>query len=259
MNRFEIICGDALKVLPTLPAGEFAAVITDPPYGKSLSNHFDGHSKRRAKSYFVENDDSQHVGLTVLEWCEIQELPTLFFADPALPWPGKWRNRLVWDKGGAVGGGGDVKTCWKQTWELIQVARNGALNGPRENAVLSFPMLPADSALHPAQKSVPLMEYLIQKLTQPGDLVLDPFMGSGRTGVACLRTGRRFLGIEIDANYCQIAKESLEAESGQFSPRVFGGLFAEEAHCPENLVRPTDSVPAPDGARIATEREKGGD
>ena len=58
-------------------------------------------------------------------------------------------------------------------------------------------------------------------------IVLDPFMGSGTTGVAAVRSERRFIGIERDPDYFQIALERLEAATGTFSPRNFGGLFAE--------------------------------
>ena len=68
-------------------------------------------------------------------------------------------------------------------------------------------------AVHPTQKPVPLLEYLIKTYTVEGDTVLDNCMGSGSTGVACVRTGRRFIGIEKDPHYFQLAAERLEAES----------------------------------------------
>ncbi len=63
---------------------------------------------------------------------------------------------------------------------------------------------------HPTQKPVPLMEYLIRIYTNPGDTVLDFTMGSGTTGVACVNTGRKFIGIEMDEEYFEIAKERIE-------------------------------------------------
>ena len=63
---------------------------------------------------------------------------------------------------------------------------------------------------HPTQKPVALLEYLIKTYTNEGDLVLDFTMGSGSTGVACLNTNRRFVGIELDENYFNIAKERIE-------------------------------------------------
>jgi len=64
--------------------------------------------------------------------------------------------------------------------------------------------------LHPTQKPVALLEYLIKTYTNEGDLVLDNCMGSGSTGVACINTNRNFIGIELDENYFNIAKERIE-------------------------------------------------
>lgn len=72
---------------------------------------------------------------------------------------------------------------------------------------------------HPTTKPLPLMLELVELFTDPGDLVFDPFCGSGTTGVACLRLGRRFLGIEKDAKYHAIAVERLQAEERGLSLR----------------------------------------
>lgn len=66
-------------------------------------------------------------------------------------------------------------------------------------------------SIHPTQKPVPLLEYLIRTYTLEGETVLDNCMGSGSTGVACLNTGRQFIGIEKDAQYFELAKERIEA------------------------------------------------
>lgn len=63
--------------------------------------------------------------------------------------------------------------------------------------------------LHPTQKPVALLEYLIRTYTNEGEVVLDNCMGSGSTGVACVNTGRKFIGIELDSNYFNIAKERI--------------------------------------------------
>ena len=65
-------------------------------------------------------------------------------------------------------------------------------------------------SLHPTQKPVPLLEYLIKTYTNEGDLVLDNTMGSGTTGVACINTNRNFIGMELDDKYFEIAKERIE-------------------------------------------------
>lgn len=69
------------------------------------------------------------------------------------------------------------------------------------------------SVLHPTQKPVDLLEYLIRTYTEPGDTVLDFCMGSGSTGVACARTGRDFIGIELDDRYFEVARERIESEA----------------------------------------------
>ena len=68
----------------------------------------------------------------------------------------------------------------------------------------------SEKGLHPTQKPLALMEYLIKTYTNPGDLVLDNCMGSGSTGVACINTGRDFIGIELDEKYFNIAKERID-------------------------------------------------
>lgn len=62
---------------------------------------------------------------------------------------------------------------------------------------------------HPTQKPVRLLERIIALVTQPGDTIFDPFMGSGTTGVACVQTGRNFIGCEIDPGYFEIAKRRI--------------------------------------------------
>jgi site-specific DNA-methyltransferase (adenine-specific) len=76
--------------------------------------------------------------------------------------------------------------------------------------VLEFPV--EGKTVHPTQKPVPLAEYLIKTYTNPGDTVLDNCMGSGTTGVACVNTGRSFIGIEKDPNYFAIAERRIKAQ-----------------------------------------------
>lgn len=71
------------------------------------------------------------------------------------------------------------------------------------------------NSLHPTQKPVPLLEYLIRTYTNEGETVLDNCMGSGSTGVACLNTGRRFIGMELDGKYFEVAKERIQAYAKQ--------------------------------------------
>ena len=68
-----------------------------------------------------------------------------------------------------------------------------------------------NSSLHPTQKPVALIEYLIKTYTNEGEIILDSCMGSGTTGVACVNTNRKFIGIEFDEKYFGIAKERIES------------------------------------------------
>ena len=77
------------------------------------------------------------------------------------------------------------------------------------NDILEFNRVPLRQYVHPTQKPIPLLEYLIKTFSNEGDLVLDNCMGSGSTGVACLNTNRNFIGIELDKNYFEIAKTRL--------------------------------------------------
>lgn len=77
--------------------------------------------------------------------------------------------------------------------------------------VLEFKSITGKSCLHPTQKPVDLLEYLIRTYTNENDLVLDFTMGSGSTGVACINTNRKFIGVEINEKYFNIAKDRIEA------------------------------------------------
>lgn len=105
-----------------------------------------------------------------------------------------------------VGAGGASK---KDNYGDFQAVREGSVDGSRyPRSVLKFPH--ESKPLHPTAKPVPLMEYLILTYTNKGDRVLDSCMGSGTTGVACVRTGRDFLGIEQDQKYFEIAKSRID-------------------------------------------------
>lgn len=189
---------DALEVVPLL---SFDLMLTDPPYGIALSNHAKG-KERSNRDWTIANDDTQEVGQAVLD---LWDGPTVAFASPMKPWPGKWRQHLVWEKGEHVSGGGDPATCWKPSFELIQVRNNKPLDGRRDGAVLRFQAVKTDYKFHPSPKPVSLLEYLICK-TKP-QRVCDPFCGGGSTLVAAKRCGVQAVGVEIEERHCEtIAK-----------------------------------------------------
>ena len=205
-GQITIFHADCRDVLPTLEAGSVDLVLTDPPFGISLEEH-----GRNGYDWTVVGDRDQAVGAEIVALCR-ERWPVIAFASPKRPWPGHWRQHLVWDKGPAVGGGGDPATCWKPTWELIQVAGTGKLNGKRDSAVLTYWVGQADYHYHPCQKPISLLRYLIEKTTEPGQLVIDPFMGSGSTLRAAKDLGRRCIGIEIEERYCEISVKRLRQQ-----------------------------------------------
>ncbi len=200
---------DCLTLLDHLPAADL--YLLDLPYGIALDSH--GHG-RQDRVYSIANDANGEFGEAVLDAIKG---PTIAFASPKKPWSGEWRQHLVWDKGPAVGGGGDPSTCWKQTWELIQVRGTPSLNGFRDEAVLRYHVTPTDFSFHQCQKPIALLSYLIAKTTKPGGLVIDLTCGSGSTLVAAARTGRKAIGVEVDEKFCRIAKSRLMQKNFAFA------------------------------------------
>lgn len=228
--------GDCLDVLPTL--GKVDAVVTDPPYGIRLQNHcvgqcMDGSKRQRRTSddWSIKGDESHDVADAIRKWADARGVCVAMFGSAFKPYGGDWRNILVWSKGLAVGGGGDPERCFKRTHELIFIANNGPLRGKRDGSVIDWPIVPAEFEFHPAQKPVGLMAYLIEQLTDAGNLVCDPCMGSGSTALACIETGRMFMGVEADADRFEVAlKRIREAER-----MAKCDLFKEPTPAPKQL------------------------
>ncbi len=103
----------------------------------------------------------------------------------------------------------EIKTFGKTKTKMSK-EYNNELRYPR--SVLKFSRGTKSNGLHPTQKPVALLEYLIKTYTNEGDIVLDFTMGSGTTGVACLNTNRKFIGIELDDEYFEIAKRRISEE-----------------------------------------------
>jgi predicted RNA methylase len=199
-----LLLGDCLEILPGL--GKVDAVVTDPPYGISHESHgsrFVGHKK-------INGDETTEHAEAIRAWAKRAKVCCVMFYSPYRPLTG-FRSVLAWIKGAHVGIGGDRATCWKRDFELIGVEGNGRLHGMRDSAVLDeFPALLPPPSGHAHEKPAELVEYLASKIG--GSAVLDPFMGSGTTGVACVRLGRRFIGIEIDPDYFEKAKRRIQDE-----------------------------------------------
>jgi site-specific DNA-methyltransferase (adenine-specific) len=212
--------GDCRVILPTLERA--GLVLTDPPYGISLKTNYKSR-KRTALATCndfppVHDDDKPFDPSHLLGLGRVILFGANHYADK-LPPSATW---LVWDKLGGLTskralGFNDQADC-ELAWSN--------LGGPAR--LLSHRWMGAMKAsertsrrVHPTQKPVALMARLIETFTQPGDLVIDPYCGAGSTGVAAVQTGRRFIGIEIEAAYCAIARKRI-AEAA-------ASLFAESA------------------------------
>ena len=117
------------------------------------------------------------------------------------------KNILIWVKNNWSDG--DLKGAYAKQTEFILYAVKGrhVLNGARDTDTLYYNRVVGNMQLHQNQKPVDLCKYLINKSSNENDTVLDCFMGSGSTGVACLQTNRNFIGIELEEKYYNIAKK----------------------------------------------------
>lgn len=122
----------------------------------------------------------------------------------------KYQNLLVWDKGNATPNKWYMNAC-----EFILFLRKGKaknINNLGSKTILSVPNV--RNKMHPTEKPVELMQILIENSSNENDVILDPFMGSGSTGVACKNTNRNFIGIELDKNYFEIAQNRINKLRG---------------------------------------------
>lgn len=120
------------------------------------------------------------------------------------------KSEVIWDK--VQYGMGDVKSQFAPSHENIIFAVKGKFSFPghRPKDLITHRKLPGNQMIHPTEKPVPLLADLITAVTKPGDLILDPFAGSGSTLVAAKKTGRRFVGIELDELYYERAQQRIE-------------------------------------------------
>ena len=205
--------GDCREILPTL--GKVCAVVTDPPYGvkrdgkpKSTSSH-GGHKGYEFLGWDAERLDPVMISLLLAAGYQHVIWGGNYFAD-LFPPTGKW---LVWDKGQRID---------QSDGELAWTSLSGALRIFELNRV----SLMTDGAFHPTQKPVEVMRWSIIQLDNP-KTILDPLMGSGSTGVAAVNLGRRFIGIEREPKYFDIACRRITDELSR--PSLFVEPYRQPA------------------------------
>jgi site-specific DNA-methyltransferase (adenine-specific) len=127
-----------------------------------------------------------------------------------------FHNMLVWDKGTATPNRWYMKNCEFTGFFYKKPARAIADCGAKQ--LISCPQV--DVTDHPTEKPVPLMRHYIEQSSARGDIVLDPFMGSGSTGVAAVQSGRRFIGIEKDERFFNMAVRRILDAVDNFQERL---------------------------------------
>jgi len=135
------------------------------------------------------------------------------FIDEMLKNNVKPKNVIIWNKG--VHGMGDLKRAYGSKYEsIIWYANKGfRFSNKRPSDILTHQRVTPNKLVHPNEKPISLMEELILNSTNEGDIVFDPFADSCSTLVACKRTNRKFLGVELDKNYFEIGCKRLKKVS----------------------------------------------
>ena len=198
--------GDCLEILPTLPKVD--AVVTDPPYG--LGDKWKGGGGSKNTSWKFDPNEAKGWDGNVAEG--VTELTAI--APECIVWGGNYyplspsRCWLVWDKKqNDQWTTGQCELAWTNLDRPIRAFRFAQCEQASEG-----------HKSHPTQKPLALMQWCLKWVS--GQTILDPFMGSGTTGVACANLGRKFIGIEIEERYFDIACERIAAAYAQ------GRLFA---------------------------------
>ena len=200
--------GDCLDFMRTLPTGSVDAVVTDPPYGidadkrqNENAGHKGGKRGGHYKRYSDTNWDNSIPEKVVFdEIFRVSDNQIIFGGNYFTEFLYPSRCWIIWDKV-VRGGWPDGEMAWASYDKGLRIFEYS-----RADAYINS----LSKKEHPTQKPLALMRWIIENYTKPGDTVIDPFMGSGTTGVGCVQTGRNFIGCEIDAGYFKIAQRRIK-------------------------------------------------
>lgn len=223
----DIKCGDCLEMLKGVPDNSIDLLLTDPPYNVSRPNNF------------KTLDSAERIGMDFGEWDKnfdtvryISELPRILKDNANVVIFNSWEN-LSEIKKACEENNITIKRCLvlnksnpapfnrdRMFVNDVEFALWGVYNSknkptkwtfnrqnPVEKCVINTTV--QSSKLHPTMKDIKVITYLIEVLSNEGDTVLDPFIGSGTTAVAALKTNRNCIGFEIDENYFNIAQDRI--------------------------------------------------
>lgn len=176
-----LILGDSTKIAPTL-VGQFQSIVSDPPFGIGMDGGKIGNATYEKKDW-----DSKPIDAS---WMVSLNLPTILWGGNYFDVPpsSRW---LVWDKQNDVTTFADCELAWTNIDGAVRVFR-WLWSGPYQKK--------REQRFHPTQKPLELMKWCLG-FVPPNGTILDPYAGSGTTGVACVALGRSFIGIELDPDY----------------------------------------------------------
>ena len=214
MSNIKLYNSDCLEIMKDIPDNSIDMVLCDPPYGISFRS-----GRRKNKYENIKNDNNLLFLNKYFEECfRIMKENTAIYC--FCSWQNinifkeefekffKIKNILIWVKNNH--GSGDLKASYAPRYEMILYGNKGRriFEKNRYEDVLFFNK--TKNELHPTQKPTDLLEFLIKNSSKENSLILDGFMGSGTTGIACINTNRNFIGIELDENYFNIANKRIK-------------------------------------------------
>lgn len=205
-----LILGNCLDYMPIIAD----AVVSDPPYGMNLDTDNSRFTAERHSTTNGKRNAGKHDGMKVLEDDQpFDPAPWLAYPAVALFGANHYGQRLpvgttlVWLKRHDAGFGtflSDAEIAWVKGGHGVYAKRDLSMNGE------------ALTRCHPCQKPVALMAWVMERAKVPvGATVCDPYMGSGSTAIACIRTGRKFIGVEKDKRHFETACERIRCELAQ--------------------------------------------
>jgi site-specific DNA-methyltransferase (adenine-specific)/modification methylase len=209
--------GDCLEILPEL--GKVDAVVTDPPYGISLDADFSGMEskiKRLEGGHNYDPVQGDNAPFDPAPLLSAAPRIVLFGADYYLSRLPPGGSLSVWDKRLNESADRMFGSCYETIW--FYPARKRDIIRYKWAGIFGIEKEDIKKRVHPTQKPVRLIQNVILKLSGSPQIILDPFMGSGTSGVACVNLRRRFTGIEIEEKYFDVACKRIElaAKQGQF-------------------------------------------
>lgn len=209
--------GDCLELMKDIPDGSVDMVLTDPPYGMDYQSNWRTATDKFAK---ISNDDGlSWLGEFVNESYRIMKNDSAAYVfcswhkvdvfKSAFESKFKLKNIIVWVKNNH--GSGDLKGAYAPKHEFILYMHKGRslFRNGRTPDVMMADKVSGSKMVHPTEKPIALLEKFIGDNSDEGDIIIDPFMGSGTTGVAAKNLNRSFIGIELDESYFNIAKERI--------------------------------------------------